>query len=100
MRIPSGAEIQSAYKVESIAAYNAKFTAHIWQMAIRSTSVGFRYLCGDYTSALRVFESIGYQEWIATYLYYLIVGEIGGVPLVSCVRDQRDIDILLKKESC
>jgi len=63
-------------------------------------SPGLRYLSGHYTSVLQVFEGIGYQKWIATYLHYLIVCEIRGVPLIGCMSNERDIDFLLIKESC
>lgn len=68
-------------------------------MAIRPNSFRFGYFCGHYTSAILVFESISYQEWISTYLLYVNVGEIGGVPLIGRRRDQRNICFLLKQES-
>jgi len=68
-------------------------------MAIRPNSFRFGYFCGHYTSAILVFESISYQEWITTYLHYFNIGEIRGVPLVGCRRYQRNIYFLLKQKS-
>ena len=98
-RIPRGAEIQGAYEFKGIVAPHAKVIAYVRQVAIRAPSPGLRYLCGHYVPPTTVFKGICYQEWITTYFFYFIISEIRSISVVDHVRDQRDINFLLKEKS-